>query len=148
MSSTSTLPLIITSLLATFPLAASRGFLPTAANGYGYLVPAPAGGLGCGLNYVACFPEVSRTLSRWGGMLRATYDSPLAYEPAHGVEVRNGFIVRTRGDVFADVTQHFVPTGVVGESVESLSDAAMALREHVVDGLTPGAVRRCRLTSG
>jgi len=71
--------LLLLPLLSSLPPSHARPFLPGPANAYGYLVPAPSGGLGCGhLNYVGGFPEVTRTLRRWSAQLRAAYASPLA----------------------------------------------------------------------
>ena len=68
------------------PVSARPGnsFLPGPANGYGFLVPSPAGGLGCGsLNYVNCFPGVADTLRRWTSQLRSVYASPRDVSPTH-----------------------------------------------------------------
>ena len=82
---------LATTLVVHHPRSAlARGFLPTFANGYGFLVPSPAGGIGCGcLNYINCFPEVTETLTRWSGQLQAVYASPAAYEPASKVTIQS-----------------------------------------------------------
>jgi len=69
--------------------AAARGFISNSANGFGYLVESPAGGLGCGyLNYINCFPSVTGTLRRWSGTLQAVYAAPATYEPLTGITLQ------------------------------------------------------------
>jgi hypothetical protein len=63
--------------------------VPSFANGYGFLVPSPAGGVGCGyFNYLNCFPQVTADLRRWSGQLQAVYAAPAAYEPADKVTLQ------------------------------------------------------------
>ena len=71
------------------PMVSARGFLPNFGNGYGFLVPSPRGGLGCGyFNYINCFPQVVADLTRWSGQLQAVYASPTAYEPSTKVMIQ------------------------------------------------------------
>ena len=71
------------------PMVSARGFLPNFGNGYGFLVPSPQGGLGCGyFNFVNCFPQVVADLTRWSGQLQAVYASPTAYEPSTKVTIQ------------------------------------------------------------
>lgn len=89
-----TIPRLSLTLLAIIlvvypPSASARGFVPNFANGFGFLVPSPEGGLGCGyFNYINCFPQVTDNLRRLSGQLQAVYAAPAAYEPSTKVTIQ------------------------------------------------------------
>lgn len=151
---------------ATLPSAAARPgnpFLPGPANGYGLLVPSPAGGLGCGsLNHVNCFPGVADTLRRWTSQLRAVYASPATYLPhtratvqtplgaraaaeAEGLhpshaDAHVAFLLDVRGDVFAETTAAFLPDAdALLDAFESMGEHARDARDAFVEAALPSA---------
>ena len=147
------------------PVSARPGnsFLPGPANGYGFLVPSPAGGLGCGsLNYVNCFPGVADTLRRWTSQLRAVYASPATYLPhtratvqtpldaraaaeAEGLhpsraDAHVAFLLDVRGDVFAETTAAFLPDAdALLDAFESMAEHARDARDAFVEAALPSA---------
>ena len=147
------------------PVSARPGnsFLPGPANGYGFLVPSPAGGLGCGsLNYVNCFPGVADTLRRWTSQLRSVYASPATYLPhtratfqtpldaraeveAEGLhpslaDAHVAFLLDVRGDVYAETTAAFLPDAVaLLDAFESMGQHARDARDAFVEAALPSA---------
>lgn len=162
--------LLLLPLLSSIPPSHARPFLPGPANAYGYLVPAPSGGLGCGhLNYVGCFPEVTRTLRRWSAQLRAAYASPLARARADATGPKDaraaaeslGLDPGNHPNVPAVVVVRDVPPDAFPDVVDAFArdaDAALAalrrageyaedLRERFVRTLAPAAEQKAAKTT-
>ena len=139
---------LILALILAPARASARGWRPSAANAFGFLVPEPPGGRGCGrLNYANCFPRATATARRWSATLDAAYDARSGTTTTRaGAEKDDDdvdddddaprVVKALHGDVFADASAALVPD--VDEylySLDALSDAARSIADDVVRGL-------------
>jgi hypothetical protein len=113
--------------------------VPTVGNGDGYFVEPPPGGRGCGYNLLACFPEVTATVTGWLSTLQAAYapDAPVPLQPVNDVAAP---LSRA---VVAKLARGWEAAAAAGVDANNLADAA-----HEMERATLGAAAAAAAADG